>query len=482
MSPLVGLNKLILIGIASILLATISSVAMAEVASGTVYYVATTGNDGNAGAIDKPLRTIQAAIDKTQPGDTVYVRGGVYHERVVMKTSGTATQPIRILAYENELPVIDGEYILPDAQVDACDNSIIPPRCKVSQSLIRIRASHIVFDGFKITQSLGTGILVGPTATEHVTIRNCQIHEMRSAAIGIENAYHLTVEGCDIFHAGNFAPYDRSSREVNWPPTVKAKNSTYLIYRNNTIRENWGEGLSAGVEVSNVWIEDNIVFNNFALQLYINRSSDVVVQRNLIYHTNDPDFRRGGNPSQCISLNNEVVEGSSITVNNIKILNNVITGCSRNIGLWGGVDPASSFENISIKNNVLVNAHTNDADPAFGLSIVKKASMRNVEVLRNIILQDDGNVGRAPADAELSFSQNLWSQTPPSTMVGSGDFVADPLLANATAPLVAGTVEAEWYMPLPSSPAVEHGMGPFEILNQAVSMCCQVYLPLVTND
>jgi len=45
-------------------------------------HVATTGDDANDGSPAKPLRTIQAAAGKAQPGDTVTVHAGVYRERV----------------------------------------------------------------------------------------------------------------------------------------------------------------------------------------------------------------------------------------------------------------------------------------------------------------------------------------------------------------------------------------------------------------
>ena len=52
-------------------------------------------DDKNAGALESPLRTIQAAVDKAQPGDSVLVRG-VYHEGVHFKHSGTCPGDGRI--------------------------------------------------------------------------------------------------------------------------------------------------------------------------------------------------------------------------------------------------------------------------------------------------------------------------------------------------------------------------------------------------
>ena len=54
------------------------------------------------------LRTIQAAVDKLQPGDTCLVRGGTYRETVVFPRSGQAGRPIAIKPFQDEKPVITG--------------------------------------------------------------------------------------------------------------------------------------------------------------------------------------------------------------------------------------------------------------------------------------------------------------------------------------------------------------------------------------
>lgn len=43
-----------------------------------VYYVAPIGNDNNNGTKNQPLATIQKAQELVNPGDTVYIRGGLY--------------------------------------------------------------------------------------------------------------------------------------------------------------------------------------------------------------------------------------------------------------------------------------------------------------------------------------------------------------------------------------------------------------------
>jgi hypothetical protein len=64
-------------------------VAGAKRAAPTVLYVSATGSDTNSGTtLAAPLRTIQKAVDRAMPGDTVLVRGGTYRETVTTSRSG----------------------------------------------------------------------------------------------------------------------------------------------------------------------------------------------------------------------------------------------------------------------------------------------------------------------------------------------------------------------------------------------------------
>jgi alpha-L-arabinofuranosidase len=58
------------------------SLAFATAAAASEYHVAATGNDANPGTQVKPFKTISAAAKVAQPGDTVTVHAGTYHERV----------------------------------------------------------------------------------------------------------------------------------------------------------------------------------------------------------------------------------------------------------------------------------------------------------------------------------------------------------------------------------------------------------------
>jgi hypothetical protein len=66
------------------------------------------GKETNDGSEKKPWRSLTHALRQLVPGDTLYLRGGVYYEKLVLSRSGTEAQPITIASYPGEAAIIDG--------------------------------------------------------------------------------------------------------------------------------------------------------------------------------------------------------------------------------------------------------------------------------------------------------------------------------------------------------------------------------------
>ena len=72
-------------------------------------YVATNGSDSNSGSRNQPLASVQYALDTATPGDTIFVRGGNYHEEIDLSgVAGTTENPITITAFNNEAVTLNG--------------------------------------------------------------------------------------------------------------------------------------------------------------------------------------------------------------------------------------------------------------------------------------------------------------------------------------------------------------------------------------
>ncbi|MGW0785095.1 right-handed parallel beta-helix repeat-containing protein [Streptomyces sp. NPDC002913] len=104
---IVGLSLAVVLG------AVISAAPDNPSAAASPIVVAVDGDDSAAGTLAQPLRTIQAAVDRAGPGDAIAVRGGTYAlvDNITITTSGEASQPISLGAYQGERVVIDGEAL-----------------------------------------------------------------------------------------------------------------------------------------------------------------------------------------------------------------------------------------------------------------------------------------------------------------------------------------------------------------------------------
>src|SRR5690242_18573441 len=69
---------------------------------------ATRGKDSNDGSEKNPWKTINHALTLLSAGDTLYLRGGIYHENVYCAVAGKPDAPITIRSYPGERAIIDG--------------------------------------------------------------------------------------------------------------------------------------------------------------------------------------------------------------------------------------------------------------------------------------------------------------------------------------------------------------------------------------
>ena len=96
-------------------LAVAVALVPASLSLGRDYFVAPDGKDTNSGDKAAPFRTLGAAASVVKPGDTCFVRGGVYPETVKVTRSGAKGKPIRFEAYPGEIVTLSGTQRLTGA-------------------------------------------------------------------------------------------------------------------------------------------------------------------------------------------------------------------------------------------------------------------------------------------------------------------------------------------------------------------------------
>ncbi len=274
----------------------------------TIFYVATNGADTNPGTLASPWRTIQHAANTLAPGDTVYVRGGVYNERVRVNVSGTNGGGfITFAAYPSETPIIDGTGI----KVPADWNALIEI---FDQSYLRVDGFEIRNYKTKKLDRVPIGILVRG-AGEHIELLNNRVHHIKTRVKQVEggDAHGIAVFGTrapesyrDIVIDGNevYALKLGSSEAL-----VVNGNIEFFSITNNVVHDNNNIGIVAigfeGVAPDDAYdqardgvMADNLVYNidsstNPAYQgessadcLYVDGGTRIVVERNIAHHCN----------------------------------------------------------------------------------------------------------------------------------------------------------------------------------------------------
>lgn len=85
------------------------SASQRPIAIGPAYFVdASAGSDKNDGDREGPWKSVRHAVTRIKPGDTLYLRAGIYYENVVLKSAGTRDKPITIRSFPGEVAVLDG--------------------------------------------------------------------------------------------------------------------------------------------------------------------------------------------------------------------------------------------------------------------------------------------------------------------------------------------------------------------------------------
>ncbi len=450
-------------------------------ASVHIYYVATNGSDANSGAIDAPFKSINAAISKAIAGDTVFVREGVYHEKVSFPRSGRLDKLITLKAYPGEIPVIDGT----------------PLSITGKEALVTIRnVSYIVFEGFDVCNYKSTtpwvninGILVDQ-GSGNIQIRKNRIYNIEHNVKPQEgrSGHGIEIIGNTNIVMKNILVEENEIHDCN---TGYSENLTINGYvdgftiRKNKIynAENIGIDAAGGYAANqtaafnyarNGVISDNEIYNidmttgpiggahgHGAIGIYVDGARNITVERNRIHEAD-----RG------IGI---VSENDAFPTENCIVRNNFVYNCWRTgIYLGGYLNyTGGGTKNCAVVNNTLF---CNNKEPgAFGEI---EGEIRLTENCFNNVIKNNIVFARPSGDVFVHkytssgngnvFDHNLYYTTGAAKWIWNGteytDFAAwkaacngDANTTNEIDPLLVNTVSPDLHIQ-PASPAKNTGI------------------------
>ena len=371
------------------LISTLAILLLAFTALGADYYVSPDGNDSNPGSLQASFKTIQKALNTTKPGDTVYIRGGTYKEKLTVNTSGTTGNPITLQNYQNERAIIDGTGV------------------SGSYILYIYNKNYITVKGLEIcNNSLGhtpTGIFIEGSG-DGIEILNNKVYGIKTtqdahgiAAYGTNGSKPLTnllIQGNEVYNC-----ILGSSEAV----TVNG-NVQYFKILNNIVHDNDNIGIccigfeeiaSSNDQARDGIVSDNIVYNitsknnpaykgeTCADGIYVDGGKDILIERNIVYNCDIG------------------IEVASEHYNKISsgmlVKNNLVYGCGLfGLSIGGAYSENGYADNCIISNNTFYNNNV-------GINIQKTLSNY---IFNNIVYDKDtlyyGKVG------SNILKNNLW--------------------------------------------------------------------------
>ncbi len=357
------------------------------------YFVSAAAAEEGDGSLERPFRTIGAAVAAAGPGDIVTVRGGTYSEAVVFPKSGTTAHPITLRAYAGETPLISGRDL-------AWHGTSF---CLVLVSGV----SNITVEGFEIADLViddskreVNGVVVNDGATS-VTLRNLHIHDIKNLA---EDEY----PGAHAIHiVGNTSKAVRNAVVTGCrihdcvtgtSETVTANGyvdgftiSGNEIYRCSNIAIDAAGGYAANSDPSRNYARNGIICDNVlynienslggrlrdgygAIAIYADGARNITIERNRIFSSD-----RG------IGI---VSETNAYPTTGCIVRNNIVYGCWRTgIYLGGYLNyTTGGTENCYVVNNTLcgnnrIEGHFGEIEGEIRLT----ENCRNNKILNNLI-------------------------------------------------------------------------------------------------
>lgn len=296
---------------------------------------------------------VEAAIAMLQAGDELVLGGGMYvvTELFTVDLVGSEAQPILIRAKDGEVPHIHR----PDA----------------NQNIVDINAQWVTFDGIEWSGG-SAGIRI--SASEHLTISNCEVHSTNDVAVRANDG-GVTYEALHI--------------------------------TDNEIHDtgNTGEGMYLGCN------EDGC------------RIANSVIERNWVHHTNGPTITQGDGIEIKEGSYGNVVRDNVIHDTNYPCIltystvgngeANIIEGNA----MWNCGDHAiQSAADSVIRNNIILSAN------ASGISLQphQSGAPTNIVVVHNtLVVPGSRAINISGAVGPVTIANNaVYSEAGPAIMVG----------------------------------------------------------------
>src|SRR5262249_9722947 len=354
------------------------------------FYVATIGNDSNAGTKTSPWRTVQHAADTARAGSTVNVRGGIYAELVNINQSGNASDGfITFKSLPGETAILDATRFTPSGR----------------QGILTIHnQSYVRIEGLEIRNFVTAEHRLSPLGVNvsgsgsHIELLKNNVHHIQQTFPGRDkpgsggNGFGIAVYGTDAK-----TPITDLIIDGNEVHHLKTGSSESLVVNGNVT--NFRITHNIVHDNNNIGI-DVIGFERTAPDPAVDQARDGVVSNNLVY-----DITSKGNPAYQNEENSDgiYVDGGT----RILIERNVIHDVDFGIELASEhKDRATSY--ITARNNLIYHGHT--AGVSIGGYAPDRGHTDHCIVVNNTLYENDTSAtGSGEFQMQWNMANNIFA-------------------------------------------------------------------------
>ncbi len=421
----------------------------------TTYYVSVnTGNDNNPGTTAAaPLKTFNAAMNKSAPGDVINIMAGTYN--YMNQGLGLSSSIIWIYPQNSGAPGNPITY-----QVNPGDEGQVILQNYGGWSAIHVDgADHLIFDGFKIvgqaafyahtdleneyynirntgiphtSRNSGTGFTIqaqyGSNPKDpavNVIVRNCDISQTTGGGIALYEAAKTIIENNTIYNCGKYTVWGGSGLSSIYTRDCESNNPLTPCSSFDTPAD----------DAYNLIFRGNFIYDNDNLyECKCDNYNSITDGNGIILDLNNPSGGGYQHQGKVLIENNVVFNNGgkgihAFHTDRVDIINNTLYNNATRPNQWGACDISTyDSDNIKIYNNT---AKTSGSLPSMHFYI-----SNNVQVYNNVHSNYINTNGVA-----ISSGNNL-QQDPLYQNVSSSDFQLQT-----------------------TSPAIDHGNNNYPIAN-----------------
>lgn len=432
-------------------------------------FVSLNGSNSNPGTLSQPFLTIQYGLSQTQPGDTLYVQAGTYHEKITASINGTAAQPVLLSAYHNSAVIIDGTGLPDQAILQLVNSSYFTITGFILENNYRQDAKgiYIVGSGHTLTVTHTTVRNIGWTsdfnADPYSVYPTGQAHGILINGRTVTGIKNVTVAHCNLYNlvTGNSEALTITGNVDSFLLAYDSVYNTRNIAIDISGNYSWAveQGVPAHLnKARNGIITHCTTFNNRRINnadapagIYVDGGSGVQILNNISYHNGNGISVGCENPG--LRADSIIVAGNLVYYNDNKGIlfgsnNGIIKYCSAinntsfndgtNAPFNSGIFLQNSDSSL-VANNIIIplsNSH-------YGISIFGY-TVTNFTAADNLIYRFSGNA------TELVVQTPAGQFTPVNTMNTNPFFIdtaARDFRLNSSSPAVnAGN--NSWLVPM----------------------------------